>query len=819
MTKTKKILALIIVALMAVAVLPVASMAENVGNKIDEIQTEAYWQKVWAPLNEVEAEAIAMGASPAEVTMAVYKAALANPDIDEGSIADLDDNGFSFTTKGMHGGYDYKLRNIPYVSAVNDELLETIVEVANVRAEAASKTASSNGPTSANVLLVGPWYSSDSSFTDQYKNEAQELASDLGGTYTVLQNSNAYGTAIATGHLDKGIVIYDSHGASYSSTSYIQLTSSTSLTSTDYSNGWAYNGSSWYGIDGRYIQNHCGGTLSNCMVWMAMCEGMKLSGGGKTGTALLAAGAGVVYGYSQSVSFTGDYKYEAYFWDKMRDGYTVAEAFAAMTSYYGNWDPAYSSSSGAAWPIVMSPVDSYPSNPDSHQTVYSDWVMFPTSADPDPITSVSVANVNVVTGGTANVNLTVNPSNADYTVQSYTSSNTSVATVTSAGVVTGVAAGTATLTVRVKDNTNNAVFTATATITVEDFEGYMLVDSIEDGGTYIIVDSAAISGTSGYAVGNTAVTSGHYLTPVAVTINSDDTCTVSSANEANVLWVASGNATSGYSFYNQAAGVYMSLDSSEYLYPGSTAVAWLYDSNQYLNNQIDSEGYYYLSYSTSTTTRYTTSKNGSAIKLYKLITSSEPEPTYYTVTFKDWDGTVLSTQQVIEGGAATAPANPSRTGYTFAGWDKTFNNITADTVVTATYTINSYYVTVYYQYEDGTTAATTYRQSYNYGAAYSVTSPVIEGYTASQAVVSGTMGTSAVTVTVTYTADPVEPDTLIGDVNCDGVVNFADISALYGYIMGSYTPTAQGIINADVNQDGSVNFTDVSALYALILAA
>ncbi len=61
-------------------------------------------------------------------------------------------------------------------------------------------------------------------------------------------------------------------------------------------------------------------------------------------------------------------------------------------------------------------------------------------------------------------------------------------------------------------------------------------------------------------------------------------------------------------------------------------------------------------------------------------------PTTFTVTFKDWDGTVLKTQKVNAGSSATAPADPTRNGYTFSGWDKKFNNITADTVITATYT-------------------------------------------------------------------------------------------------------------------------------------
>lgn len=58
----------------------------------------------------------------------------------------------------------------------------------------------------------------------------------------------------------------------------------------------------------------------------------------------------------------------------------------------------------------------------------------------------------------------------------------------------------------------------------------------------------------------------------------------------------------------------------------------------------------------------------------------------YTVTFKDYDGTVLKTQENVEGNtSATAPSNPTRDGYTFAGWDKSFDNITENLVVTAQY--------------------------------------------------------------------------------------------------------------------------------------
>lgn len=76
------------------------------------------------------------------------------------------------------------------------------------------------------------------------------------------------------------------------------------------------------------------------------------------------------------------------------------------------------------------------------------------------------------------------------------------------------------------------------------------------------------------------------------------------------------------------------------------------------------------------------------IRLKKvLVAQANDNPTInqYTVTFIDWDGAVLKTQIVNEGEDATAPANPTRSGFIFNGWDKTFNNITANIVVTAMY--------------------------------------------------------------------------------------------------------------------------------------
>ncbi|MBQ8503933.1 MAG: InlB B-repeat-containing protein, partial [Clostridia bacterium] len=63
----------------------------------------------------------------------------------------------------------------------------------------------------------------------------------------------------------------------------------------------------------------------------------------------------------------------------------------------------------------------------------------------------------------------------------------------------------------------------------------------------------------------------------------------------------------------------------------------------------------------------------------------------YTVTFKNWDGSVLDTQTIQYKSGATAPADPTRAPddtnhYTFNGWNTDFSSITTDKTVTATYT-------------------------------------------------------------------------------------------------------------------------------------
>lgn len=57
----------------------------------------------------------------------------------------------------------------------------------------------------------------------------------------------------------------------------------------------------------------------------------------------------------------------------------------------------------------------------------------------------------------------------------------------------------------------------------------------------------------------------------------------------------------------------------------------------------------------------------------------------HTVIFKDFDGTVISTQEVMSGNKAIAPEVPFRMFYEFTGWDKDFSFVSENLEITAQY--------------------------------------------------------------------------------------------------------------------------------------
>ena len=78
-------------------------------------------------------------------------------------------------------------------------------------------------------------------------------------------------------------------------------------------------------------------------------------------------------------------------------------------------------------------------------------------------------------------------------------------------------------------------------------------------------------------------------------------------------------------------------------------------------------------------------KNGDTVYVKWTINS-------YTVTFMDGK-TVLKTEKVQHGSAATAPEVPEQDGKTFKGWDKDFSKVTSDLTINAVYDVDTFTVT------------------------------------------------------------------------------------------------------------------------------
>lgn len=62
-----------------------------------------------------------------------------------------------------------------------------------------------------------------------------------------------------------------------------------------------------------------------------------------------------------------------------------------------------------------------------------------------------------------------------------------------------------------------------------------------------------------------------------------------------------------------------------------------------------------------------------------------------------------------------------------------------------------------------------------------------------------------------------EPEKVLGDVNLDGAVTAADITALYDILLGTISPDDQLIALADVNNDGTLTAADITLLYDILL--
>lgn len=453
---TKQLLAYLLIAAMLLSLLPFAVSAEENG---DKNASDALWAQITALEDKTVVAKRGTRATAADyAALSGEVAALVTSSVyyEEGTCTYDGENAFFFweTTDGEVCGYSPRLRS--RIRTADGAAVEGDIETASYAKKGGS-------PDSVDVAVFQPYYGIDSSFTTRYKNEGASIAEATGGTSTTYLTTKATIDAIADAMETCGVVIFDSHGttdyenymgytdrygdyvydyASQANSSYICLQSKTGITAADkaavtgtygtyyhYFNAGSYGKMYYYCVDGTAIANHMENDAPHSLLWMAICLGMATDG---LQAPLREKGVEVVYGYSQSVTFTYDYAWEATFFDKLCGDSTVAEAVAAMKKADGSWDDnttyktvADAQKYFAAFPIVVSSEDVYPGQGkvDNLQTVCSTWTLkqeapvytLTAASNDKTLGTVSVAG-NVVTAVPAEnayvVGYTLTPENA-----------------------------------------------------------------------------------------------------------------------------------------------------------------------------------------------------------------------------------------------------------------------------------------------------------------------------------------------------------------------------------------------------------------------
>ena len=308
-------------------------------------------------------------------------------------------------------------------------------------------------------------------------------------------------------------------------------------------------------------------------------------------------------------------------------------------------------------------------------------------ADPTSVSISGPSQVNVAQ--TISLSATVLPSNALQNV-TWTSSNNSIATVTSSGFVTGVAAGNATITARtianpsILDTFNITVLIPQPTsLTISGPQSVAINSSIALNA--IVLPNGSNQNVVWASSNDKIATINSIGVLLGVGIGTV-TITASSAANSNIYntYLVTVNGAPGIKYQN------ISITPS----PGGVAELEHYDTSYGKNNAIistPSTGYRFLCLvengkivSTSTNYNFVTVSD-SIFEAYFIPTNM------YYVLFLDQSRNLIDIQVVAQNASAVTPNTtkiPLKPGYNFTGWDKTFTNITVDTLVYPIYQKN-----------------------------------------------------------------------------------------------------------------------------------
>ena len=231
---------------------------------------------------------------------------------------------------------------------------------------------------------------------------------------------------------------------------------------------------------------------------------------------------------------------------------------------------------------------------------------------------------------------------------------------------------------------------------------------------------------------------------VPQTMPNKDNLTIEAGFQANtyqVNWCANG----GY-FFNRT---YLTRTTSDQIFDAVIATP---PYNAYAKR----EGYTFTGWNTkadgtgeplTAETRMTEASNTA------VIYYAQWDANQYTITFDTDGGTEIAPITQDYGTAVTAPADPTKEGYTFASWDKEIPaTMPAENVtITATWTVNAYTIT--FDTDGGTEIAPI---TQDYGTAVTAPAdPTKEGYTFARwdKEIPATMPAGDVTITATWTVN------------------------------------------------------------------
>ncbi len=188
----------------------------------------------------------------------------------------------------------------------------------------------------------------------------------------------------------------------------------------------------------------------------------------------------------------------------------------------------------------------------------------------------------------------------------------------------------------------------------------------------------------------------------------------------------------------------------------------------------------------------------------------------YKVTFVDMFDNILKEEMVEFGSDATAPEAPEVEGYEFIGWDTDYTNVKKDLTVKALYSEidDTEYHTVTFvgfngeilkveEVEDGKSATAP-------------EAPEIEGYKFTGWDKEFDVVTEDMTVKAIYEEIETPLDYILGDVNKDGIVDSADATAVLRYVAKLDEFDEIQLLAGDVNKDGVVDSADATIILRVV---